>query len=159
MVSLITDKSKTVELFIENLLWGRVAANFWKYLESKKEVGGQEYVEDTYMILNHWIEYKSGDTSFVNEEDFADATEKLYNAYVQGRIDGTITGELIDEKHEVIVRKLKKEIEDCKAKHKELEAEKVRLTADNITLANELADRQHIIDTYEKAAGYKKDGK
>lgn len=158
MTSLITDKHRTVELFIENLLWGRVKAEFFKYFEHRPENEAQEYIEDMYVAISRWRRHKAGeDSDFIDEDDFNRETEKLYDAYIDARIDGMITGELIDEKHEATVRKLKREIEALQIKNKELEEEKVRLTTENITLANELKDRQHIIDSYEKASGYKKD--
>lgn len=90
---------------------------------------------------------------------FNDATEKLDDAYVNARIDGMITGELIDEKHEAVVRKLKHEIEECIKRSKELESKNLELRKHNIELVNELANRQNFIDSCEKATGYKKDGK
>jgi hypothetical protein len=68
-----------------------------------------------------------------------------------------ITGELIDEKHEATVRKLKQEIEECRRKSKEQGGKDcATVKQDNIDLANELEDRKHIIDAYEKAAGKRK---
>lgn len=156
---LIDDKRKTVELFIENLLWGKITVNLLKFPQTKLIAGGIEEPLSLERIIEFaqiWRRVKTAPEEEKHmegwEETYYRSTEYLYEVYFQGRFYGAVAGILHDEEYESKIRKLEEEKENWKAAFE-------RTKADNITLANELEDRRNIIASYEKGTAFKRDDK
>lgn len=67
----------------------------------------------------------------------------LLDFFIKARTHGALIGELHDKTYEERISELEHEVGDLKSTNE-------RLNADNVLLANELVDRQNIIDSYEK---------
>ena len=154
---LIDNERKTVELFIENLLWGRITADFLQLME-KGDWG--DYVNDLYDDVKAWkYLHKKSKKSNTEKENYRDLSFKLYNVYMEGRIDGTIKGELKDENIENNLKELKEENEIFKEEFKKFTSNIIKLEGlnhklhdENVILANELEDLKNIVDSYESAS-------
>lgn len=143
---LLEDEYTTVALFIENLLWGKIKANFYRKIEQGESSQYNNEIKEN--IYRYTYLRTKKNTSLEEDQEFYDINHMLYCLYLDGRIDGTIEGELHDIDHENEVSELKTQIENWKSKY-----EKSR--EDNKLLSEELLDKTNIISAYEENA-YKK---
>lgn len=111
---LLDDPHKLVRLFIENLLWGRITANFQKTGDPDRAGHIQDRIET-------WMAYKD-DTELgrVERRDFEMAVTFLNDEFVRGRIDGSIQGLLVDDEQEKKIAELLKQIESLKTDNQKL---------------------------------------
>jgi hypothetical protein len=159
---LIDEQEKMVELYIENLLWGRITANFYRIIE---KTGNHTYVDHIHEIIERWQELKRQKEYhrkhpklyFYGESELNDITQELYKIFREARVDGTIVGELKDEKYEKKIQELELKVKEGNLEREQLKAKVVELSADNIKLVNELTDRDNMIATYEKQFYAKKE--
>jgi hypothetical protein len=143
---LLNDKSKTVRLFVENLLWGKISFDVFHTASNLDVEQLIEHSNDTYDTITRWQKLYTAKDRLYNDDFILDElTDTLYITYMHGRIDGEIKGELHDEEFESKIKELEKDAEIWKLRFEQQKLE-------NIALANELHDRENIISSYEKPA-------
>lgn len=92
--------------------------------------------------LNEWVRLNEKDAL---SDDMKELTDTLFNKIIKFRVQGFIIGVLDDFDQDEEIKKLRDEIIRLSDNNDELKRHNVRL-------ANELADKQHIIDSYESSA-------
>lgn len=143
MTVLIDDEYKTVELFIENLLWGKIKANFFRIVELTKDTS---YTDNISQKVYRWkYLHTKKDCSEEECQEYWYISHDLCGLYMEGRIDGTIEGELQDIDFDKKLKKLQDEKEKWKSEFE-------RVNAENKQLAEELHDQYNIIKSYENRA-------
>jgi hypothetical protein len=83
-------------------------------------------------------------------DDYMNSIKTIYNSILELKLEGRIDGKFSDVTTEEIINKLKLENENLKKENQ-------RVYNENLLLANELRDRQHILESYEKPYTKKKD--
>ena len=131
---------KIVELFIDNLLSGKITLEYYRILENG---GNEEYINNIYKMVKGWISlHNKKILNDFDDNEYMILSDYLYDVYIEGRINGTIKGELVDETSNRICQ-LENELQETKDKNNSLKT-------DNIRLAQELYQYRHMIDVYEK---------
>jgi hypothetical protein len=127
---------ENVQLFIDNLLWGNIKIDY-----SKFGINGQDDADELERKIKSHMEddYCIDDERRVTEEP---KLKWMLDFWIKAVSHGAMSGELRDQTYENKIKELEKEVEKWKDAHE-------RVKADNIVLANELVDRQNLIDTYE----------
>ena len=80
----------------------------------------------------------------------------IYGAISRLRVFGILTGQFINTEYERIIYDLQSDLQEYKDKNKKLLLAYQKLKTENIQLAEELKDREHIIETFE-GQYYRKD--
>lgn len=92
--------------------------------------------------LNKWLKLNEKDSL---SDDIKELTDTLFNKIIKCRVQGFIIGILDDLDQDEEIKKLRDEVNRLSDYNDELKQH-------NIRLANELSDKQHIIDSYESSA-------
>lgn len=140
------NKTKTAQLFYQNLMWGNVRIEYDKFPTKK---GGLKFAQEMYRKLTAWDNEALCGSDDPQEVDRI--VDWVYEGITKGRSYGAIIGEMHDKTYEAKITELEQELERWKQAHE-------RVKQDNIILANELVDRQNIINAYESTFGVRKDG-
>src|SRR5437867_11712405 len=94
---LLNDKERVVELFIENLFWGKIDSTFSSEVQSEE---GVRWLDGVYESVIRWqkLHQQSRESPLIEDDAFTfyQDTEYLYVQFVRGRVDGSIKGELRD---------------------------------------------------------------
>jgi hypothetical protein len=120
------NKIETSQLFIHNLLWGKVTINYEKF-RTREE--GLQYVQEMYEKINRWDgeELCASDDheTLVNE-----ITSWLYEAIMKGRVYGAIIGELHDNRYEDRIEELEKQVEQMQKEKTEVISQRDQVVAE-----------------------------
>jgi hypothetical protein len=109
---------------------------------------GLKFAQEMYRKLTAWDNEVLCGSDDPHEVDRI--VDWVYEGITKGRSYGAIIGEMHDKTYEAKITELEQELERWKQAHE-------RVKQDNIILANELVDRQNIIDAYESTFGVRKD--
>lgn len=97
-MSLIGNRERSVELLVDNLIWGNVVID-WKKLHLKDDEAKE--------IISHLVKYTINNEQVrKDKEEYKKIIAELYGFLVGGRITGGIIGELHDRETETRVREL-----------------------------------------------------
>ncbi len=98
---LLNDKKKTVELLLENILWGDVYFDTAQLVDNKKDV--DNFHDEVVGIANRWrILNNKNDSS----EEFEKLTNEIYGKFFRGRFYAVIKGKMRDRNEETLIEKL-----------------------------------------------------
>lgn len=97
---LFGNKEKTVELVLENLIWGNIT------YETKTDYRPQ-YAMDVQSFKKKMMEWVHLAENEPNTQELDNMTEELYHEILKGRIEGNLRGQLIDRDKDLEFEKLK----------------------------------------------------
>src|SRR6266516_1010995 len=122
------DKKQTVQLFVDNMIWGNISINSFA-----SEMDG--IVDFTRSLEQNIIDLHKNPTE--------ETIDWIYKAIIKLRVHGAVTYILRNISAEEMINGLR---ETVKQKENENEA----LRSDNIKLAEQLKDGQNLINSYER---------
>lgn len=140
---LLNNKSKLIKLTGENFVSGNL-----KFL-SKDDEYQTVLIDMGKKFSGQMIEWLREDEKDLVSELQKERTDDLYEKILDYRIRGIILGEIVEKDVEEENKKLREELKQMTEKYEQEHQ-------NNITLAQELEDRKHMIAEYEKITGVKK---
>jgi predicted nucleic acid-binding Zn-ribbon protein len=133
-MSILENKEETVKLFIKSLMTGQI------------KISKSVVLSAAYHYEQHLLDLDKKIREF-QKKPSSDNIDFIFDSIARLRVYGFLDGELVD--YEKKLRDLRSEISNLKNQIKELELKNKKLKDENIQLAEELKDRQNIINTYE----------
>src|SRR5215204_2516467 len=116
------NKTKTAQLFAQNLMWGNVKIEYDKF-PTKKE--GLKFAQEMYKKLRAWddeVLCGSDDPNYVDK-----IVDWIYDGITKGRSYGAITGEMRDKTYETRVKELELELNEKDGEISKLKTENKQL--------------------------------
>ena len=104
---LVGDKQRTVRLFADNILWGRVKISDLVDRVDKYSI----HSAITKDKLQQWFKMEQDVEEAGLEEEFAKLTDEIYDSLVDGRIKGYVEGVMIDVDLEAELKQCKEDNE------------------------------------------------
>lgn len=108
---LLKDKKKTVELFLENVLWGDISFDLSDFT-TKQDV--EQFHEEFIDAADKWrILFKKNET---DSEAFTNLTNEIYGKFFRGRFYNIINGKMRDREEEHLIKDLTEKLDTAIAR-------------------------------------------